>query len=89
MQTTEVDAGSSVGWMRSLRLAGGVLLGLFALDLAESMVPVQWMNPAWELQVIGAIIERSPVPLLGFVLFFYGDGLMRSGLTRLVARGLS
>ena len=89
MQTTEAESGSSLYWMRSLRLAGGVLLGLFALDVADSVVPVQWMNPAWELQVIGAIIERSPVPLLGFVLFFYGDGLLRSGLTRLVARGLS
>lgn len=85
----EAEYASSLFWMRSLRLAGGVLIGLFVLDLIESAVPIRWMDPAWELQVIGSIIERSPVPLLGFILFFYGDDLLRSTLTRLLARVLS
>ena len=89
MQVSEAQSGSSLSWMRSLRLGGGVLLGLFLLDLVETMVPVRWMDPAWELQVMGAIIERSPVPLLGFLLFFYGDDLLRSWLGRWMARGLS
>jgi len=89
MQVAEVESGTTIAWIRSLRLAGVTLLALFALDVAETVVPVQWMDPAWELQVIGAIIERSPVPLLGLVLFFYGDAFARSKLTQWVARGLS
>jgi len=65
------------------------MLGLFVLDVVESVIPVQWMNPAWELQVIGAMVERSPVPLIGIVLFFYGDGFMRSRWTWLLSRVLS
>ncbi len=55
------------------RLIGYVLLVLSLLDLVEKLVPLRLMNPAWELQTLGALVERVPLPLLGLVLAFYGE----------------
>lgn len=56
-----------------MRTLGYGLLLLAFLDWVEILVPPQFMNPAWELQTIGAFVERVPVPLIGFVLVFYGE----------------
>jgi hypothetical protein len=62
---------------RLLRWVGYALLSLSLLDLLESMFPWELMNPAWEMQFMGALIDRSPVPLLGLVLAFIGEGQLR------------
>ncbi|NEO97465.1 MAG: hypothetical protein F6K58_01880 [Symploca sp. SIO2E9] len=54
-------------------LLGYGLLVLALFDLIEMFVPVQFMNPVWEFQTIGGIVERVPVPLIGLVLVFLGE----------------
>ena len=56
-----------------LRCLGYGLLILALFDIVEILVPPNFMNPAWEFQTIGALVERVPVPLIGFAFVFYGE----------------
>jgi uncharacterized membrane protein len=63
-----------------LRLVGYGLL-LFALaDTLLVFYPPQLTNAAWELQTMGAVVERLPVPLLGLVMIFFGEDYERNRL---------
>ncbi|MEM8778091.1 MAG: HpsJ family protein [Cyanobacteria bacterium P01_G01_bin.49] len=61
-----------------LRWLGYGLLVFFVFDLIEILIPPNFVNPVWELQTMGAIIERIVVPLLGLVLVFFGERQLRS-----------
>lgn len=62
------------GWIAGLaRLVGYGLLTLTAFDLVAIFVPPQFDNPAWELQLLGGLVEGSPIPLMGLFLVFYGE----------------
>ena len=63
--------------MNLWRLSGYVLLLLSLFDLVEKLIPLQLMNPVWEFQTLGEIVERVPLPLLGLVLVFYGENYRR------------
>jgi hypothetical protein len=54
------------------RLIGYGLLVLSFFNLVDILVPLQLMNPAWEFQTVGAIVESSPIPLMGLAFVFYG-----------------
>ena len=53
---------------------GFLVLGLF--DTIEIFIPAKFMNPSWEFQTFGALVERVTVPLIGFVLVFFFFFLM-------------
>lgn len=67
-------------WLSSslLRPIGYCLLVLTLFDLISILVPLRLMNPTWEFQTIGAIVERVPVPLLEMGLVFYGENDYRA-----------
>lgn len=79
------------GWSSSvlLRRIGYCLLLLALFDAIHILVPPRFMNPEWEFQVIGALVERVPVPLLGLGLVFYGEEDFRSKWERLPLKFLS
>ncbi|AFZ48877.1 HpsJ-like protein, cyanoexosortase A-associated [Dactylococcopsis salina] len=56
-----------------LRYIGYGLLVFSAIDIATILYPPQFTNPSWELQTIGGIVERVPVPLIGFGFVFLGE----------------
>jgi hypothetical protein len=60
------------------RWGGYALLVLAVIDLAESLIPPSFMNPTWELQLMGITIERSPVLLLGFLMVFHAEWTRRA-----------
>jgi hypothetical protein len=64
--------------MTIIRLLGYGLLALALFDIIEMFVPPNFMNPAWEFQTIGSLVERVPVPLIGFVLIFFGERYART-----------
>lgn len=66
---------------------GFLLLSLF--DLIEILYPPQFMNPAWEFETLGQLVERVPVPLIGFALVIAGGRDMRSRIERPFLRVLS
>jgi hypothetical protein len=56
-----------------LRLSGYGLLAYSVLDFVQLLIPMHLMNAEWEFQVIGAMVERVALPLLGFALVFCGE----------------
>lgn len=60
------------------RLVGYGLLLLALLDLLTTLLPLRLMNPLWQFETMGAIVERVAVPLLGLVLVFFGEEKFRS-----------
>jgi hypothetical protein len=72
-----------------LRLVGYGLLLMALVDLIFLLIPFKFMNPTWEFQTMGAIIERIPVTLLGIMLVYYGERDDRAPIERFVLRWLS
>ena len=72
-----------------LRLVGYGLLIMALVDFIFLLIPLKLMNPSWELQTIGAIVERIPVTLLGMVLVYYGERDDRAPIERFLLRWLS
>lgn len=56
-----------------LRLVGYGLIAMALIDYASLLIPPQLMNPVWEFQTVGGIIERIPIMLLGMVFIFWGE----------------
>lgn len=56
-----------------LRYIGYGLLVLSFIDVITILYPPQFTNSSWELQTIGGIVERVPVPLIGFGFVFLGE----------------
>jgi hypothetical protein len=71
------------------RLAGYGLLILTLFDVVSALVPPQFSNNAWQFQTAGGFVERSAVPLIGFVMAFYGNNEARKKREMLVLRLLS
>lgn len=72
-----------------LRLVGYGLLVLASIDVLFLLIPPQLMNPVWEFNTIGAIVERIPVTLLGMVLVYYGERSDRAPIESFLLRWLS
>jgi hypothetical protein len=55
-----------------LRFIGYGLLLLTLGDWIDLLIPLNFLNPEWEIQTIGGLVERVPVPLIGLLLIFLG-----------------
>jgi hypothetical protein len=71
------------------RLIGYFFLILTFLDLVETFYPPSIKDPNWLLPVIGLLVERSFVPLVGLILVFWGAGEYRSGWERPIIKTIS
>ncbi|MBE9007794.1 hypothetical protein IQ259_22700 [Fortiea sp. LEGE XX443] len=89
VQELQEFAFSQVGSMAILRVLGYGLLLLALFDVVATFIPPNFMNPVWEFQTFGAIVERIPVTLIGLVLVFYGELHARAKLEFLTLRLLS
>jgi len=89
VQELQEFAFSQVGSMTILRVLGYGLLLLALFDIVETFVPPSFMNPVWEFQTFGAIVERIPVTLIGLALVFYGELQARNKWEFLTVRLLS
>jgi hypothetical protein len=74
---SQSDTPWSVGIFR--RVGYGLLL-LALFDLLATLLPLNLMNPLWQFETMGAIVERVAVPLIGLVLVFFGEEKFRSSL---------
>lgn len=83
---------SKGGLLRSLqplRLVGYCLLVLGFLDLGEILIPPLLLNPQWEFNAFGQIIERVPVMLIGLGFAFVGGKEERMAWEPSLLQGLS
>lgn len=75
-KSVEVLRRFNISLLRSINLIRWVGYGFLVLslfDLVDILYPPDIMNPAWELQTMGQLVERLAVPLLAFVLIFFGE----------------
>lgn len=82
----------SADLLQSSVLTRGVGYGLLLLvlfDLINLLVPLGFMNPAWELQTFGSIVERSAVPLVAMTMLFWGGLNGRFKFELPILKGLS
>lgn len=59
------------------RIIGYGILVMGALNIADIVLPPDIMNPVWEMQAAGAVVESVPIPLLGLMLVFFGEDTQR------------
>lgn len=72
-----------------IRIIGYVMLAFAFIDLISILVPPSFKDASWEFQTLGQIVERVPVPLIGFVFVFYGENLLRQKWEAIVLKVLS
>ena len=72
-----------------LRLVGYSLLLMAIVNISFLLIPLHLMNPLWEFQTVGAIVERLPFILLGIVLVGCGERSNRASIELSVLKGLS
>ena len=60
-----------------MRIIGYGLVFLSIIDIIYIIYPLNLLNPTWEFNTIGALVEHTPVPLLALILVFYGKGELR------------
>lgn len=81
---------SNEWWSFSLfRLLGYGLLILALFDIVDTFYPARFLSAAWEFQMIGAMVERVPVPLIGLWLVFYGKEDYRDNWEKIALKCLS
>ena len=72
-----------------LRLLGYGILLIAVVNISFLLIPLQLMNPLWEFQTVGAIIERMPFILLGIVLVCCRERSKIAFIELSVVKGLS
>lgn len=72
-----------------VRGVGYGLLLLFLFDFIYLFIPPGFMNPAWEFQTFGAVVDRIAVPLIALVLIFWGGRNGRFKFEFSLLKGLS
>jgi hypothetical protein len=87
-QSSPVEGGQT-GSVNLFRWTGYGLLLLAVIDVVEILFPPRLMNPTWEFQTAGRIIDIIPVPLLALVFVFFGEGRLREKLERIPLKLLS
>ena len=72
-----------------LRVVGYGLLMMAVVDFLNLLIPFKLMNPDWEFQTIGSIVERIPVIFLGIVFVFYEDTNYRTPIEKILLKIIS
>jgi hypothetical protein len=84
-----MDAFSFKQGVRILRHIGYGLLLLVLFDFSDIWLPPQFMNPSWELQAIGAMVEKVPLLWISLALIFLGEYYEYGKRERLLLKSLS
>lgn len=66
----EIDENLQFDSIKILPILGYLILGLVLLNYIIFLYPLNFLNPYWELEMIGNIVETFLAPLLGFILVF-------------------
>ncbi len=72
----------------AFRVVGYGLLIMSLFDLISILVRIKSLDASVLFQTAGAMIERTPVPLLGFLLIFFGGGQFRRRWERSLVQAL-
>lgn len=90
--TVTESASNGIYLLKSLPTLHSIGYGLLLLsfvDLLYILLPLDLTNPVWEYQITGDLIRLVPVPMLAFMLVFYGETAARRRVERPILRSLS
>lgn len=75
---------SKTQWLSTfvVRFAGYSVLLLTLVDSLALLIPPKFLDPAWELQTIGSLVDRTPGIIIGFALVAYGGRRYRQSLDK-------
>ncbi|EDX84097.1 hypothetical protein S7335_1794 [Synechococcus sp. PCC 7335] len=59
------------------------------MNWVDILVPPQFLNPIWELETVGSLVEGAPLLLFATFLIFYGEDAYRGVLEQRLVRLLS
>jgi hypothetical protein len=71
------------------RFVGYGLLLLTVFDVISAVVPPQLSNPAWQFTTAGGLVEKSVIPLIGFLFVFFENNESRKKGAALTLKLLS
>ena len=77
------DTGSTLS-IKAFRVVGYGLLIMSLFDVVSILVRLRSLDAGALFQTAGNIIERTPVPVLGFLLIFFGDSYLRQPRERFI-----
>jgi CBS domain containing-hemolysin-like protein len=89
IQELQDFSASQISSITIFRVLGYGLLILAVFDWVAIIYPPNFMNPSWEFQTLGTVVERIPVSLIGFVLVFFGELYSRTRWERIILKILS
>jgi hypothetical protein len=72
-----------------LRLVGYALLFLSLVDFVNIFIPPRFTNPIWEFQIVGELVEKMPVPAIGFAFIFFEKEKYRKDVEEIILKVLS
>lgn len=75
--------------IKLIRLVGYVLFVLSIFDTIALFFPPAFMNPVWELQLMGRFVDAVPVPLIALVMIFFAESSDRLRIEKRALRFLS
>jgi hypothetical protein len=58
-----------------LNLVGVILILSFLAELLVLLIPAQFNNPQWQVDLITQLVDRGVLPLIGFAFIYVGFGL--------------
>lgn len=71
------------------RIVGYSLLLMVMINWGDIFLPLQLMNPTWELQTVGAVVESMPLLFFSLVFIFHGEGAERNRVEQMALKLLS
>lgn len=71
------------------RYVGYGLMALVLIDWLTILIPPSPLNPIWEFQTFGSLVDRAPVLLIAVLFSFYGGSQARRSGELLALKGLS
>ncbi|MBE9098672.1 HpsJ-like protein, cyanoexosortase A-associated [Vacuolonema iberomarrocanum] len=71
------------------RYVGYGLMALVLIDWLTILFPPSFLNPVWEFQTFGALVDRAPLLLVAILFVFYGGSQARRNGEGLLLKVLS
>lgn len=83
------QSGNNTPWSVDIFRKVGYALLLFSLiEIIGIFIPMNLLNPSWQLETFGSLVGRIPVPLMALAFVFFGEDKFRSDFEITILKAL-
>lgn len=83
------QSGNNTPWSVDIfRKVGYALLLFSLLEIIGIFIPMNLLNPSWQLEIFGSLVGRIPVPLMALAFVFFGEDKFRSDFEITILKAL-